>query len=643
MHIPGDDWEDYASAEIMTMMYSFSMDGDRKNHGHWEPLLSMSSLSGVTVPKKFVLEDLPVEWRVFATPTDYAAFGFPHLFNECLGPPSSSQASESTEPEAPAVAIAEASVPPAPSAPPADAAPPPLPPPSSGPHDAASQDDVAPSAFPVPLEGTPEKFVRIFSFAEALVPHVSRMAVTTPSLRESLFWTSTIPMGSFFSGIGVLETAASFLNAAWSKARLDPAIVADDIPKFAYHTPFVCDSNGHCQHHLSRTTSSCTHVLKDILDLLEPDVLQLVREVERTQSKPWKAWVQAIWSKPLRKQVPCARHPLQVCELPATLLEWVGSPCQDYSRRGHITAKFRARGRDGPNGKLLLVWIKHLDEQEPPIAGHENVMGFDVAIFHELLSEKYVIISFQVNPADMLGAGMMSRPRKITILIHRVRAVLLGNIEETYKVLCTIIRDSVSETRAADVMWLQDTGSLQEEMFRCMNSNSEAAAKSLSVQDMGAYMSDWTPLLSESEQRSLKEHSDKFRDEWWMPSSDCADVIHHISQSAQHTRASPGMQVPCFTESSSARMWIPSQRRWLSRIEKATTTAKYIYSQHLLGVLLRWVFHLVYHPCLHLLGGTSEASDPPHPHVFICVFFRLLRLWGSGTCEPWDNGMREHR
>ena len=56
----------------------------------------------------------------------------------------------------------------------------------------------------------------------------------------------------------------------------------------------------------------------------------------------------------------------------------------------------KVRGRNGPNGKLLITWARIMETLQPPFVARENVVGFDLDALHELLGHIYVISDFQV-------------------------------------------------------------------------------------------------------------------------------------------------------------------------------------------------------------------------------------------------------
>ena len=179
----------------------------------------------------------------------------------------------------------------------------------------------------------------------------------------------------------------------------------------------------------------------------------------------------------------------------------------------------------------------------------------------------------KVNVSDLCGESAISRPRVISILLHKTKTRELANVEAIYRQLCGEARRTISSPlQTGDIFWERCTERLVGEMFTQMNSNctlKKNLGRPVSREDMYPLLDDWSSLLSESEQRSLHEHEERFLRDHGRPASEFDEVILQISQAARFCTAAPGMAVPCYTESTSQHMWIPSLKRWVTRMEKA--------------------------------------------------------------------------
>ncbi len=128
-------------------------------------------------------------------------------------------------------------------------------------------------------EEAAEAWVDRFSFAKRLVAIVLDRAKSNPVLQDSLLFKS-ITSSSFFSGIGVSEVAGTLLENAFGSTGFTSA------------TKYACDKGQACQTHLLQLSKD-RHIFKDILHLLEPEILHEIHEVEKTNKQPW-AWFRVL-------------------------------------------------------------------------------------------------------------------------------------------------------------------------------------------------------------------------------------------------------------------------------------------------------------------------------------------------------------
>ena len=288
-------------------------------------------------------------------------------------------------------------------------------------------------------QDVPAPLLRASGFMHTVVSKLVELVADRPELSQSVLFETHIYVGSFFSGMGALESAVDCINAALTRARNDGTFQCDAV----FEQAFACDSNAACQKYLNKCTTGC--MFKDILHLLPDQTLAKVKETEAVSTEPYDNIVRAIWGTPTRThKIPCASHLLLACCIPPVMLEWAGSPCPDYSRRGGITST-KPRGKQGQDAKLLITWAKHIADTEPPCAGHENVIGFDTDILDTLLGPKYNIVHMRVGPGDVFGDGVASRQRVISILVHKEKACIIGDIEATYKTLSKSVVASVGQ------------------------------------------------------------------------------------------------------------------------------------------------------------------------------------------------------
>ena len=171
-----------------------------------------------------------------------------------------------------------------------------------------------------------ELLEKLFTLAKRLMPEIANLYQQKPELLGGLLQTvKNLRVGTRFSGILVAEMALSLLEAATRSTDHTP------IKPFKYTPQYCCDKSCHCQDHAKKIIGPEVHIYKDMLDLLDKDILHEVNEAEKVESEPWDTWVRLIFSRPLRKQFPCAQHPFRLCPMVKCDCELAGSPCQDYS------------------------------------------------------------------------------------------------------------------------------------------------------------------------------------------------------------------------------------------------------------------------------------------------------------------------
>ncbi len=104
------------------------------------------------------------------------------------------------------------------------------------------------------------------------------------------------------------------------------------------------------------------------------------------------------------------------------------------------------------------------------------------------------------------------------------------------------------------------------------NLNRESVAY-LNKMDTSKCIDDWWDLLSAAEQRQVNQHAAKFESELKCSASTQKSVIFNISQNPHFSKSYPNMSTPCFTAQSSARLWLPAKKRWMTAVEKAICTS----------------------------------------------------------------------
>jgi hypothetical protein len=199
-------------------------------------------------------------------------------------------------------------------------------------------------------------------------------------LRQSALWKTRLTLRSLCSGIGAVEEAVQYLNAAINDVSED----GDNSPHLTINCNLCHEKHGPCNQYLLRRhcqEAHEQHAFFDMLDWLPPDVRAKVREIEESKSHPFQQLRDLMMTCPLLPKAPCAKHPFRPCSRLRADVDFTGTPCPDYASLGlHAN-------ENGDSGKVLLIYARLILEDEPAIALHENVTGFKSAVLVELLQE----------------------------------------------------------------------------------------------------------------------------------------------------------------------------------------------------------------------------------------------------------------
>ena len=169
-----------------------------------------------------------------------------------------------------------------------------------------------------------------FAFMSRVMPTLVRMAEGNVSHKFSFLWRGgRLKTSSWFSGANGGQMAIEFVHAAKERAvKASWGCAAGE-----FEAVSTCDNDKGCEKVIldNLPSGSSCHCYADLLDVLQPAVLEKVMEIEATESEPWAAWKNVIMGSKLRTCVPC-QHPAHKFE--ARLVERAdidisGSVCKD--------------------------------------------------------------------------------------------------------------------------------------------------------------------------------------------------------------------------------------------------------------------------------------------------------------------------
>ena len=140
---------------------------------------------------------------------------------------------------------------------------------------------------------------------------------------------------------------------------------------------------------------------------------------------------------------------------------------------------------------------------------------------------------------------------------------MLDDPLRVYQELSTHVTSKLAPVKLQDAVWLKDPSLLRDELLDSANANCGLTLDQLQLMDLN----DWRPALSQSEQ----EHYQKYLDGLEMPENLSERPLRGVCVSQNPDfifMAGSNTSFPVFTKSSTRRVMLTSQNRWLSAIEK---------------------------------------------------------------------------
>ena len=258
-----------------------------------------------------------------------------------------------------------------------------------------------------------------------------------------------------FSGVGTVEHAVEFLDAALLRQRL---------PRAAWILRASCDREPWCRAMLqlgfaglARPAASVDQVVQakedgcifeDMLDAFNADLAG-------ARSLPYNAKVAAAAAAPLASSAPCSRHG-GLCNLWTEPPDFAvgGSPCTDFNLAG---ARQQA---DGPTMLVFLAWARKHRHWGTPVLILENVPQFPLQLVEANFGDLYRVYVFPIM-AETCGFGLIRRHRRYFVLLRRGCVEMHHDLGE----LLQKVKDRLAglEAEVADFL-LADASEVQEEI-----------------------------------------------------------------------------------------------------------------------------------------------------------------------------------
>jgi site-specific DNA-cytosine methylase len=381
-------------------------------------------------------------------------------------------------------------------------------------------------------------------------------------LDQSLLRTSR-SYSTDFSGIGTVEHAVAFLDAALRNQRL---------PATSLVLRSACDKEPWCramlQHGLpavpaglagqagqadllvqtDRADSFC--IFEDVLDVFDSEVSAAIEASYHEK-------VQVVAAAPLAAAARCARHQ-RWCPLwgPPPDFAVGGSPCVDFSLAGS------RRQEHGPTMIVFLAWARKHRHWGTPVLILENVPQFPRWLVERNLGDLYRIIALPIT-AESCGFSMIRRRRVYFVLLRIGCVELHHDLEELTRLVTAKLGAIPSEI--SDFL-LADRSEVEEEMVEYTQARRHLRGDEHDVGGMCP-----ADVLTERERNALWVYERRWRG---LGPKRCAlqDLVVHLGDNPEVMLVWSGVdgKVPTIRRSSGL-LWSVSRRRWLTARELYAT------------------------------------------------------------------------
>ena len=279
---------------------------------------------------------------------------------------------------------------------------------------------------------------------------------------------------SHVSGLGTLEVALGMLRAAY------PPI---DRANLRAQTLYACEKAPSLRRILCSRFAGCVFT----------DVMGRMDEVDLS-GLSFDDQIAAFRGVRVAPTAQCSKHGAW-CPVPRADVDVSGSPCQPWCS----ATRGRRRGRH-PFAHLILAWSAIMRRDRPPLAIHENVVGFRIGLLLQLLGDLYHIEQLNVEPTHA-GFGFSRRRRRYFVLALRGR-VATPSLARIYAILSARLRWAPG----AWPSWIWGAGSqelLDEENARRQRRRLDALEAEPST--------DWTYFLTAKQRGYLREYCRKMK------------------------------------------------------------------------------------------------------------------------------------
>jgi site-specific DNA-cytosine methylase len=360
-------------------------------------------------------------------------------------------------------------------------------------------------------------------------------------------------LSTYFSGIGTPELALEILQAAKVK----------HLGVGNFEAVSACDWDSKCRNVLISQGNDL--VFGDILERLPAEV----RNGAALKGESFERKHQAIMSCSTKNPATSyskdkdGKIVTTKSMCPPAVVDMSGSPCTDWSIIGAM------KGCSGPTIPIFLTWARIQLENDTAVIIHENVRRFPSDQLKKVLGHKYHMYSIETEPADV-GFGLLRRPRRYDVLIHKKKAQLLADIPETYAALQKAVGEHGDAGRRPwkrlDSFVHAYGASKNKELLDEERHIAEQRGKRCKdTAKNGAKSVDWFYLLLEREQKAVRDSTRMWKEKYpdqKDPSEDPSCIFHIGDNPLKRLVWSAGGTIPTFRRGGGF-YWMPYYRRWI--------------------------------------------------------------------------------
>ena len=381
-------------------------------------------------------------------------------------------------------------------------------------------------------------------------------------LDQSLLRTSR-SYSTDFSGIGTVEHAVAFLDAALRNQKL---------PATSLELRSACDKEPWCramlQHGLAavpaglagqagqadplvqtdRADSFC--IFEDVLDVFASGV-------SAARDALYDEKVQVVAATPLATAARCSRHQ-RCCPLwgPPPDFAVGGSPCVDFSLAGS------RRQEHGPTMIVFLAWARKHRHWGTPVLILENVPQFPRWLVERNFGDLYRIIELPIT-TESCGFSMIRRRRVYFVLLRVGCVELHHDLEELVRLVTAKLGTIPSEI--SDFL-LADLSEVQEEMLEFTQTRRHLRGDEHDVGGMHP-----ADVLTDRERNALWVYQRRWSG---LGPQRCPlrDLVVHLGDNPEVMLVWSGVdgKIPTIRRSSGL-LWAVSHKRWLTARELYAT------------------------------------------------------------------------